>query len=124
MRWAMILRMLVRGTRAPGNGADGAGRDAVTLGEGAASLRSAGRTNASRPHLAGCDPWLSIKDMRSCLVMRPPRPVPETCERLTPCSRAILRTSGEERASSSSPLFDTAGRDATGDGGGGATGPE
>ena len=38
----------------------------------------------------------------SCLVMRPPSPVPETCERLTPCSRAILRTSGEERASSSS----------------------
>ena len=38
----------------------------------------------------------------SCLVMRPPSPVPEICERLTPCSRAILRTSGEERASSSS----------------------
>ena len=40
--------------------------------------------------------------MMSCLVMRPPSPVPEICERLTPCSRAILRTSGEERASSSS----------------------
>ena len=38
----------------------------------------------------------------SCLVMRPPSPVPETWERLMPCSRAILRTSGEERASSSS----------------------
>ena len=34
--------------------------------------------------------------------MRPPSPVPEICERLTPCSRAIFRTSGEERASSSS----------------------
>jgi hypothetical protein len=40
--------------------------------------------------------------MMSCLVMRPPSPVPEIWERLTPCSRAILRTSGEERASSSS----------------------
>src|SRR6266851_2119530 len=38
----------------------------------------------------------------SCLVMRPPRPVPDTCERLMLCSRAILRTSGEERAWSSS----------------------
>ena len=40
--------------------------------------------------------------MMSCLVMRPPSPVPAICERLTPCSRAILRTSGEERASSPS----------------------
>jgi len=43
-----------------------------------------------------------MKAMMSCLVMRPPRPEPEICERLMPCSRAILRTSGEERASSSS----------------------
>ena len=43
-----------------------------------------------------------MKAVMSCLVMRPPSPVPEICERLTPCSRAILRTSGEERASSSS----------------------
>ena len=47
--------------------------------------------------------------MMSCLVMRPPSPVPETCERLTPCSRAILRTSGEERASSSSSWVEVAG---------------
>ncbi len=53
------------------------------------------------PTRAGCDPWRSMKAVMSCLVMRPPRPVPETCERLTPCSRAILRTRGEERASSS-----------------------
>ena len=46
-----------------------------------------------------------MNERMSCLVMRPPRPVPETCERLTPCSRAILRTSGEERASSSSGDF-------------------
>ena len=55
------------------------------------------------------DPWLSMNCMMSCLVMRPPSPVPEICERLTPCSRAILRTSGEERASSSSFLSAGAG---------------
>ena len=38
----------------------------------------------------------------SCLVMRPPSPVPGTCARLMLCSRAILRTSGDERAWSSS----------------------
>ncbi len=38
----------------------------------------------------------------SCFVMRPPIPVPGTCDRFTLCSRAILRTSGEERACSSS----------------------
>jgi len=37
--------------------------------------------------------------MMSCLVIRP-RVRCGNCERLTPCSRAILRTSGEERASS------------------------
>jgi hypothetical protein len=51
---------------------------------------------------AGADDCPSMKERMSCLVMRPPRPVPETCDRFTPCSRAILRTSGEERASSSS----------------------
>src|SRR6476660_4842920 len=46
----------------------------------------------------------------SCLVMRPPKPEPETCARLTLFSRAILRTSGEERAwSSSSELGDEVG---------------
>jgi hypothetical protein len=43
-----------------------------------------------------------MKAMMSCFVMRPPSPEPVICERLMPCSRAILRTSGEERASSSS----------------------
>ena len=56
--------------------------------------------------------------MMSCLVMRPPSPVPEIWERLTPCSRAILRTSGEERASSSSSC--AAGADADGGGTAGA----
>ena len=35
------------------------------------------------------------------LVMRPPVPVPDTRPRSTLCSRASLRTSGEERTSSS-----------------------
>ena len=39
----------------------------------------------------------------SCLVMRPPRPVPLTSDKLTLFSRAILRTKGDERACSSSP---------------------
>src|SRR5579862_5141304 len=42
-----------------------------------------------------------MKETMSCLVMRPPRPVPTICARLIPCSRAILRTRGDERASSS-----------------------
>src|ERR1700722_15600158 len=107
MRCAMILRMFVMGTRSPGYGAGvAAGRVAAGgsagAGEGGASLRSVGGTNASVPARAGRDPWRSMKALVSCLVMRPPRPEPEICERLMPCSRAILRTSGEERASSSS----------------------
>ena len=85
----------------------GAGQEveiAEGAGTGAASIRSAGRTNASvpTPDVPTRDPWPSMNCMMSCLVMRPPSPVPETWDKLTPCSRAILRTNGEERASSSS----------------------
>ena len=59
-----------------------------------------------------------MNDMMSCLVMRPPSPVPETWERLMPCSRAILRTSGEERASSSSSFAAGVGGAADGTGAG------
>src|ERR1700720_34938 len=81
----MILRMLVMGTRSPGQAAGDGAVDWDTGADGA--LGDAGGR--------------SMKAMMSCLVIRPPSPVPETCERFTLCSRAILRTSGEERASSS-----------------------
>ena len=44
----------------------------------------------------------STKSRMSCLVTRPPVPVPLTLARSTLCSRASLRTSGEERTSESS----------------------
>src|ERR1700733_11917821 len=97
MRWAMILRILVRGTRSPGYaaGAGAEGRDGVEV--CACWLGAEAGVGAA----ATADGARSMKARMSCLVMRPPRPVPETWERLTPCSRAILRTSGEERVSSS-----------------------
>src|SRR3954447_25868232 len=42
--------------------------------------------------LAACE---AINASTSCLVIRPPTPVPRTCERSILYSRAILRTSGE-----------------------------
>src|SRR3981081_434619 len=96
MRCAIILRMFVMGTRSPGYGA-GAG-----TGRGGAAA-AAGGWDEEGAGLLGADDWRSMKDMMSCFEMRPPRPVPEIWDRLMPCSRAILRTSGEERASSSSP---------------------
>src|SRR6202451_3434449 len=60
--------------------------------------------------------------MMSCLVMRPPMPVPCACDRFTLCSRAIFRTRGEERACSSSSGSGSAiAWGSTGEGVGGAT---
>ena len=44
----------------------------------------------------------SMKAKISVLVILPSRPVPVTCARSTPCSRAIRRTSGEDRRRSPS----------------------
>ena len=44
-------------------------------------------------------PCADMYASRSCLVMRPPAPVPRTCFRSMPYSRAILRTSGDKRTS-------------------------
>ncbi len=38
-----------------------------------------------------------MKFRMSSLVTRPPKPVPATCSKFTPCSRAMLRTNGDER---------------------------
>src|SRR6185369_9847994 len=89
MRWAMILRIWLMGTRSPGM-ATGAGVPASGLAEGTVAAGAAGAGAPSR------------NAVMSCLVMRPPNPVPGTCARSMLCSRAILRTSGEERAWSSS----------------------
>src|ERR1700688_10032 len=91
----MILRMLVMGTRSPGQAA-GDGEAAAREGADGAVDWDTGADGA-----LGDAGGRSMKAMMSCLVIRPPSPVPETCERFTLCSRAILRTSGEERASSS-----------------------
>ncbi len=93
----MILRICVMGTM-PAQGMPGA----VGLGEGAddeiAGALARAETAGDPPAGAG----FSRKAIMSCFVMRPPIPVPGTCDRFTLCSRAILRTSGEERACSSS----------------------
>src|SRR3954469_1430532 len=93
----MILRMFVIGTRSPGIGAGAAG---LAAGAEGAGFDGAGAEDAGAA-VAGLDP-LSMKSKISCLVIRPPNPLPETCARFTLCSRAILRTSGEDRACSSS----------------------
>src|SRR5467141_57982 len=80
MRWAMILRMLVMGTRSPGYGA-GAGGAAVR--GGAAEDAGAWGEGVAGP--LGADDCRSMKDMMSCFEMRPPSPVPEIWERLMPC---------------------------------------
>src|SRR5215475_7398193 len=47
---------------------------------------------------AGAPLRCSMKLRMSSLVTRPPRPVPGISSRLTPCSRAMLRTRGDDRA--------------------------
>jgi hypothetical protein len=39
-------------------------------------------------------PWASTNASTSCLRTRPPRPVPGTCARSTPCSAAMRLTTG------------------------------
>src|SRR5713226_5990826 len=72
MRWAIILRIFIMGTRSPGYGAGA---------EGAAGRASAEaeavELAAAEPEVAGADDRRSMKDVMSCLVMRPPSPVPE-----------------------------------------------
>src|SRR6267154_2104172 len=57
MRWAMILRMFVMGTRSPGYGA-GAG--------GGAGLVAADGSDAGVAGPLGADDWRSMNDMMSC----------------------------------------------------------
>ena len=92
MRWAMILRIWVMGTRSPGIEAGADGPASGFAGGG----RCAGIDEAARRLLR------SRNAVMSCLVMRPPSPVPGTWARLILFSRAILRTRGDERAWSSS----------------------
>ena len=89
IRWAMILRICVIGTRSPGIVAAGAG----DRGDGVGGEAEDGAATGA---LAVCG--FSKNAMMSCFVMRPPMPVPGTCDRFMSCSRAILRTKGEERA--------------------------
>src|ERR1700690_1468538 len=92
MRCAMILRMWFMGTRSPGIDAGAGEPPSDFAGDGG----GADLVDTASPEL------FSKNAVMSCLVMRPPSPVPGTCARLMLCSRAILRTNGDERAWSSS----------------------
>src|SRR5712692_10712842 len=95
----MILRIWVMGTRSPGMAAGARVGSGLADGAGDATAGAVAAVETA----GAADGWLLSRNaMMSCLVMRPPRPVPETCDRFTLCSRAILRTRGEERAWSSS----------------------
>src|SRR5208283_1998791 len=64
-------------------------------GGGIAGRAEAGEPSAGAP--AGATPDdAAITASMSCLVMRPPAPVPSIVERSTPCSLAMRRTNGEE----------------------------
>src|SRR5579863_6974359 len=95
----MILRICVIGTTSPGNAA---AAGAVGLGEGADDEIAGALARAETAGAPAAGAGFSRNAIMSCLVMRPPIPVPGTCDRFTLCSRAILRTSGEDRACSSS----------------------
>src|SRR5580658_6337373 len=92
----MILRICVMGTRSPGIAAG------VGLGEGVDDEFAGALARVETAGTAAAGAGFSRNAIMSCLVMRPPIPVPDTCDRFTLCSRAILRTSGEDRACSSS----------------------
>ena len=82
-----------RGWRRKGGG----GPERPGLRAGASSLDWTGETRS--PDSLEPDPDCpSINAIISCLVMRPPKPVPSSWDRLTLCSRAILRTRGEDRS--------------------------
>ena len=89
---AVRRRMFVHGTsssRPVISRCDGSGL-------GACSASSSGAGSADAAGLAaGFDFPVSTYLRTSCLRMRPPVPVPSTSSRLTPCSSASLRTSGE-----------------------------
>src|SRR5207237_10665476 len=90
--WTINLSSCVAGKGSPGIGAEAAGAGGCGARAGAGALAPGAAVASVR----------SRKAMMSCLVMRPPRPVPETCDKFTLCSRAIFRTNGDERAWSSS----------------------
>src|ERR1700693_4821929 len=100
MRCAMIFRIWLMGTRSPGMEAAGApatgdaGRVGFAAGAGLDVVLEADVVVEA----AGLASLRSKNAVMSCLVMRPPSPVPATCDRLMLFSRAILRTSGDERA--------------------------
>src|ERR1700674_376481 len=71
MRWAIILRIFVMGTRSPGYGAGAEGAEGRTSAEAEAVELA-----AAEPEVAGGGGWGSMKDVMSCLLMRPPSPVP------------------------------------------------
>src|SRR5579884_1129070 len=95
---AIFCRMLLMGSvrvlAASGKGMAGGGA------EGACGAGAGGACGVGAAYvLAACEDMYAST---SCLVMRPPAPVPLTCERSMLYSRAILRTSGESGPRSSS----------------------
>ncbi len=58
-------------------------------------LRSRRFLLPDRRHVRACCPPPAIKASMSCLLMRPPAPVPVTPLKSMPCSLAMRRTSGE-----------------------------
>src|SRR6266513_3031569 len=98
MRIWLIGSMRVLAGPAGGIGAPGPGAAAGVGAAGAVGSAAAGVVGGAGGGPDGfaaaagcCARWAS----RSCLVMRPPAPVPDTRVRSILFSRAILRTSGE-----------------------------
>src|ERR1039458_5160418 len=109
MRCAMIERILVMGTSSPGSageveataGAAGGVADAEGAGDGVGIAAAA--TGAAEPA-----PFSLRNLSASSFVMRPPEPVPGICLRSRLLSRAMRRTSGEDRRRSASVLAEVA----------------
>src|SRR5271165_6836451 len=79
------------GAPAPARGAAAGGG-----GGGAGRAAGAGAEEAGAPSACGCAALPAMSASMSCLVMRPPAPVPSMAERSTPCSLARRRTKGDE----------------------------
>ena len=98
--WRMI-DMGTISTLSPSANGGGVGAAGVVLtGAAAGPVSAAGAVATGVPIAPRASMWARM----SCLVTRPDSPVPETWVRSTPCSIAMLRTTGEDRTRRSSSL--------------------
>src|SRR5579859_1079023 len=97
----------------PANGAGATG--------GGGATRGAAGAGAAEAEIAAGAAEPAIAASMSCLLTRPPAPVPGTVVRSMPCSLAMRRTSGEECTRAASLAALAAGATAVGCGDGGGT---